>query len=60
MDIMYLRNLKQNKNFKYLVTCIDVYSRYKFCLPIKEKEGQSVLRVVKKRFEEHGIPKILL
>jgi hypothetical protein len=59
MDIMYLPNSKQNKNFKYLVTCIDVYSRYTFCLPIKKKEGQAVLRVVKKLFEENGNPKNL-
>ncbi len=30
MDIMYLPNPALNKNFKYLLTCIDVYSRYAF------------------------------
>jgi hypothetical protein len=39
MDIMYLPNSKQKKNFKYLLTCIDVYSRYPLCLPIKKKSS---------------------
>ena len=30
MDIMYLPNPTLNKNYKYLLTCIDVKSRYAF------------------------------
>ena len=59
MDIMYLPNSKSNKGYKYLLTCIDVYSRYVFCLPVKKKEGSVVFRVIKKLFEENGIPKNL-
>jgi hypothetical protein len=46
---MYLPNRKQNNNYKYLLTCIDVYSRFSFCVAIKTK--------INKLFEENGIPK---
>jgi hypothetical protein len=56
MEIMNLPNSKSNKGYKYLLTCVYVYSRYAFCIPIKKKEGRVVFRAIKKLFEEHGKP----
>ena len=56
MDIMYLPNPALNKNFKYLLTCIDVYSRYAFAEPIKTKTGPDVLVAFKKMIEYNGSP----
>ena len=36
-----------NKGFKYLLTCIDVFSKYAWVKPIKSKEGDSVLTAFK-------------
>jgi hypothetical protein len=33
-----------NKGYKYLLTCIDVFSKYAWIKPIKSKEGDSVLK----------------
>jgi hypothetical protein len=57
MDIMYLPNSHQNKNFKYLLTCIDVYSRYVFANPLKSKTGSEVFDAIQKLFRENGLPK---
>ena len=57
MDIMYLPNPRQNKNFKYLLTCIDVYSRFIFAKPLKNKSGPEVFEAIKELFEENGMPK---
>ena len=43
MDIMYLPHPALNKNFKYLLFCIDVYNRYAFATPIKTKTRPEVL-----------------
>jgi mannitol/fructose-specific phosphotransferase system IIA component (Ntr-type) len=56
MDIMYLPNPTLNKNFKYLLTCIDVYSRYAFVKPLKNKTGDEVLDAFKEMTKENGIP----
>jgi hypothetical protein len=53
---IYINNLlikSQNKNQ------LKLYSRFSFCLSIKKKEDQAVFLVVKKLFEENGIPKNL-
>jgi hypothetical protein len=56
MDIFYLPNPKQNKNFKYLLTCIDVYSRLAFVKPMKTKGGEETLKNFKEMVAEHGKP----
>lgn len=56
MDIMYLPNPSQNQNFKYLLTCIDVYSRYVFVKPMKSKTGEEVYAKFKAMMEQYGRP----
>jgi hypothetical protein len=31
-----------NKGFKYLLTCIDVFSRYAWVVPLKDKTGKTL------------------
>ena len=59
MDIMYLPNPKQNQNFKYLLTCIDVYSRFVFVKPMKSKSGEEVFKNFKAMMDTYGKPKNL-
>lgn len=56
MDIMYLPNPTLNKNIKYLLTCIDVYSRYAFVKPLKNKTGKEILTAFKELIKENGKP----
>jgi len=56
---MFLPNPKQNKNFKYLLTCIDVHSRFVFVEPMKTKSGDVVFTAFKKFMKSYGIPKNL-
>ena len=57
IDLMYLPNPRQNKNYKYLLTCMDVYSRYAFVAPLKNKTGAEVFEAIQELFDENGMPK---
>jgi len=59
MDIFVLPHPNLNQGFKYLLTCIDVYSRFAFVEKLKSKEGIKVLEVFKKMMSEEGNPKNL-
>lgn len=59
MDIMYLPDNKLNKNFKYLLTCIDVYSRYAIVKPLKNKTGDNVYKAFLDIMKESGLCKNL-
>ena len=56
MDIMYLPNPSLNKNFKYLLVVIDVYSRYLMASPMKTKTGSEVFETFKKIVDMNGVP----
>jgi hypothetical protein len=56
LDIFYLPHPKQNNNFKYLLTCIDVYSRYAFVKPMKTKGGEETLKNFLEMLKEQGKP----
>ena len=43
---------KFNRGFKYLLTVIDVFSKYGWLIPLKDKTGKSVASVLKIIFEE--------
>jgi transposase InsO family protein len=56
VDIMYLPNPTKNK-FPYILTCIDVYSRKAFVVPIKNKTAITTLHAFKKLMVKTGKPK---
>jgi hypothetical protein len=43
-----------NENFRYLVTCIDVFSKYAWVIPIKNKQAKSVLDAFKNIIRNSG------
>ena len=50
---------KLNKGFRYLLTCIDIFSKYSWVIPLKDiKKGINVKNVLQKIFKERS-PKFL-
>lgn len=43
---------KQNKQFKYLLTCIDVMSKYAWVVPLKQKTGAEATKALKSIFRK--------
>ena len=53
IDLMDISNTSTvNKNFKYILTCVDIYSRYALAVPIKNKEASTVLKAMSKIIKE--------
>ena len=45
MDLVDMKNFSsENNGYKYLLTCIDVFSKYAWIIPLKSKSGIEVLR----------------
>ena len=61
IDLADLQNVsKYNNNYRYLVTCIDVFSKYSWVIPIKNKLADTVLEAFKKIIESSNrIPNML-
>jgi transposase InsO family protein len=57
MDIMYLPDPSTTDGYKYLLTCVDVYSRYVFVQLLKTKTGQEVFDKTMFLFRQSGLPK---
>ena len=51
---------KLNKGFKFLLTCIDVLSKYAWVVPLKDKTGQSLVRAFQQIFKTGRQPKVAL
>ena len=53
VDLMDVSNLAgANKHVKYLLTCIDVYSRFAFVIPMTNKESSTVTKAMKEVLKE--------
>ena len=45
-DVVDVQNLSRyNKGYKYLLTCIDIFSKYAWVVPLKTKQGQQLVKV---------------
>ena len=44
---------KQNKGFKYLLTVIDLFSKYAYTIPLKSKSSDVVINAFEKLFKNH-------
>ena len=49
---------KINKGYRYLLTCIDIFSKYAFAIPLKDKKGITIKNALKKIFNKRK-PKFL-
>lgn len=47
---------RQNIGFKYLLTCIDIFSKYAWVVPLKDKRGQTLVQAFKGILEEGRRP----
>ena len=50
---------KQNSGYKYLLTCINVMSKFAWAVPVKSKTGKDVTAAFKKILERTNPPKHL-
>ena len=50
--------VKLNKGYRYLLTCIDIFSKYSWVIPIKDKRGITIKNALEKIFKERK-PKFL-
>jgi hypothetical protein len=48
---------KQNRHYKYILTIIDIFSKYAWAFPIKNKTSLCVMNEMKKLFNEGHVPK---
>ena len=49
---------KDNKGFKFLLLVIDIFSKYGWIIPLKNKEGLTVANALKSIFEERKPEKL--
>ena len=53
LDIYYLmKYYKQNHGFRYILACVDVFTRKAYCIPMKSKENDEVKLSLKLLFKE--------
>ena len=44
-DLVDVQNLSRyNKGYKYLLMCIDIFSKYAWVVPLKTKQGQKLVK----------------
>ena len=56
LDIYYLmKYYKQNHGFKYILACVDVFTRKAYCIPMKNKDNDDVKLSLKLLFKEAGV-----
>lgn len=57
VDLVDVSNIsRENKGYRYLLTVIDVFSKYSWAEPLKNKTGESILKAFKKIIKSR-IPK---
>ena len=49
---------KLNKGYRYLITCIDIFSKFAWVIPLKDKRGINIKNALEKIFKERK-PKFL-
>ena len=47
-DLVDVQSLSRyNKGFKYLLTCVDIFSKYAWVIPLKTKQGQELVKALR-------------
>lgn len=62
MDITHLDRpviVKENKNYKYILVIIDIFSKYVYMFPLKEKSSENIAKWLMKIFLSGDIPMVL-
>jgi len=56
-DLVDMQSLaKYNDGFRFILTCIDVFSRMAYAQPLKDKRGTSIIQALKNIFDQTSIP----
>lgn len=59
-DLVDVQNLKKyNEGHRYLLTCIDILSKYAWVVPLKEKTGKNIVEAFQKITHGGRIPQML-
>ena len=59
-DLMDMSNIaKDNDSHHFVLLMIDIFSRYSWCEPLKNKTGAEVVKAMKKIFDQGRQPRIL-
>ena len=58
VDLMIYDRLEY-RGYKYIFGCIDVYSRYLYCIPMKTRESNDIVECFQKTFKKMGFCKNL-
>ena len=59
IDIVYMSKGWFNHNYKYLLTCIDVFSKKADVMPLKDREQSTVTTAFNKMLSTIGVPKTI-
>ena len=55
VDLADMQSLsRRNKGIKYLLCAIDLYSKYAFVIPLKDKKGISIVNAFNKIIKQSG------
>ncbi|CAL1298499.1 unnamed protein product [Larinioides sclopetarius] len=59
-DLVDLISIKKfNKGFRYILTCIDILSKYAWVVPLKRKRGVDIINALKFIFKDRRHPQYL-
>ena len=50
--VKMLKFSKMNKSYRYLLTCIDIFSKFAFVIPLKDKKGIAIKNALEKIFKK--------
>jgi len=60
LDLADLSSLKKyNQKFKYILTCIDVLSKYAWVVPLKDKTGKTLVKALMVILSSERIPELI-
>lgn len=60
LDLLQMKQVKyKGTQYRYILTVIDVFSRYLFCRALSNKTAKNVAEALEEIFLEHGWPKIV-
>ena len=58
VDLTDMQSLRRkNKGIKYLLRAIDLYSKYAFVIPLKDKKGISIVNAFNKIIKQNNLEK---
>ena len=62
LDLVDMKSQKveyKGKNYKYVLSLLDVFSRFRWLSPLPSKHSKEVKKELEKIFDQHGIPQTI-